>query len=240
MSCPRSAFHAHKSKKEITMNKSIVSTLVAAMVLSAGLASTAVYADDGESHRYAVTVTNITRGQILAPVAVISHNNGYKLFSLGKPASSELAVLAEEGSATALLNSAMNMPSVFRTAVSKGAVMPGASQTIEIEASGKFPEISVASMLVSSNDGFMSVRGLRAPRQGMVTVEADAYDAGSEANSENCAFVPGPPCGSHVHDQSPAEGYVHIHAGIHGIGGLNAAMHDWRGAVAQIVVKRMD
>ncbi|GAO37287.1 hypothetical protein SCT_2706 [Sulfuricella sp. T08] len=222
------------------MNKPILSTLVAAIALSATLASTATYADEGGMRHYAVTITNITRGQILAPAAVIAHNDNYKLFNLGGAASPELAMLAEEGSAAALVSMASSMPSVSRTSVGSGIIMPGASQTIEIEASGRFPEISVAAMLVSTNDGFMAVRGVIAPRRGEVIVGAEAYDAGSEANSESCAFIPGPPCGSHVHDSSPAEGYVHIHAGIHGIGGLTPAMHDWRGAVAQIEIKRIN
>jgi hypothetical protein len=187
-----------------------------------------------------VTITNITRGQIMAPPAVIAHNDGYSLFNLGSPSSPELSMLAEEGNPSMLVNSAAGMSTVFRAVPGSGIIMPGASQTIEIETSGQFSEISVAAMLVSTNDGFMAVRGMAAPKRGAVTAEADAYDAGTEANSESCAYIPGPPCGSHVHDSSPAEGYVHIHAGIHGIGGLTPAMHDWRGAVAQIEIKRMD
>jgi hypothetical protein len=41
--------------------------------------------------------------------------------------------------------------------------------------------------------------------------KADAYDAGSERNSELCRFIPGPPCGNaNVHDPDSAEGYVHV------------------------------
>lgn len=222
------------------MKKPILSVLAAALAVSAIFTSPATRADEGEMRHYAVTITNITRGQILAPAAVIAHNEGYKIFDLGSPASQELAMLAEEGSPAMLLSMASSMPSVYRTAAGSGVIMPGASQTIEIETSGKFSEISIAAMLVSTNDGFMAVRGVQAPRRGGVTADAEAYDAGSEANSESCAFVPGPPCGSHAHDASPAEGYVHVHAGIHGIGGLTSSMHDWRGAVAQIEIKRID
>lgn len=222
------------------MRKAVLSTLATTIAMSAMLGSPAAFADEAGMRHYAITITNITRGQILAPAAVIAHNDDYKLFDLGSPASPELAMLAEEGSAAALLSMASSLPSVYRTAVGGGVITPGMSQTIEIETSGKFSEISVAAMLVSTNDGFMSVRGVHAPRRGDVTVIAEAYDAGSEANSENCAFIPGPPCGSHVHDPSPAEGYVHIHAGIHGIGGLASATYDWRGGVAQIQIKRID
>ena len=222
------------------MKKPILSTLSVAIAISAMLGSPAAFADEAGMRHYAITITNITRGQIFAPVAIIAHNDGYKLFDLGSQASPELSMLAEEGSATALLNMASSLPSVYRTAMGSGVITPGASQTIEIETSGQFSEISVAAMLVSTNDGFMSVRSVHAPRRGDVMVIAEAYDAGSEANSENCAFIPGPPCGSHVHDPSPAEGYVHTHAGIHGIGGLAPSTYDWRGGVAQIEIKRID
>ena len=50
-------------------------------------------------------------------------------------------------------------------------------------------------------------------------MEAAAYDAGSEYNSEDCAFIPGPPFGNGgVRDTDGAEGYVQILSGIHGIG----------------------
>jgi len=222
------------------MKKPVVSILAAAIAVGAMFTSPVTQAADGDMRHYAVTITNITRGQILSPVAVIAHKKGYTMFDLGTPSSPELAMLAEEGNPTMLVNSASSMPSVYRAVRSDGPIFPGASQTIEIETSEDFSEISVASMLIETNDGFMAVRGMQAPKRGSVIAEADAYDAGTEANSESCAYVPGPPCGGHVHDASPAEGYVHIHAGVHGIGNLTPAMHDWRGAVAQIEIKRMD
>ena len=48
------------------------------------------------------------------------------------------------------------------------------------------------------------------------TIMLNAYDPGSEANSESCACIPGPPRGNHLRDQAKAEGFVHAHAGIHG------------------------
>ena len=72
-------------------------------------------------------------------------------------------------------------------------------------------------------------------------VEAPAYDAGSEQNTEACEDIPGPPCGPNDHPDVKAEGYVHIHAGIHGIGseGVDPAMHDWRNPVAKITIERI-
>ena len=75
-----------------------------------------------------------------------------------------------------------------------------------------------------------------------VVVMAAAYDVGSERNSEDCAYIPGPPCGnSPAHDPADPEGYVHVHAGIHGLedSSLNPAMHDWNNPVAKITIRRI-
>ena len=77
------------------------------------------------------------------------------------------------------------------------------------------------------------------PHHGNSQVMALAYDAGSEANTELCDFIPGPPCGNHVKDSSEAEGYVFVHSGIHGIGDIDAAMYDWRGPVANVVINEV-
>lgn len=224
------------------MKKPVLSILAATLAACALFAAPATYADEGGVRHYSITITNITRGQNLAPPAVIVHNGHYKMFTLGGAPTYELAQLAEAGNGSLVLNAAASLPSVYKTALGTGGIPPGASQTIEIETTREFSEISVGSMLATTNDGFMAVRGVHAPRRGSVTVEAEGYDAGSEANSETCAFIPGPPCGDTKHNPAAAEGYVHVHAGIHGVSGgnLNAAQLDWRNPVAQIQIKRID
>lgn len=75
----------------------------------------------------------------------------------------------------------------------------------------------------------------------MVSYESPAYDAGSEPNDEQCVNIPGPVCGgAGGSPDTGGEGYVHIHAGIHGIGDLVAADRDWRNPVAKVVIKRVD
>lgn len=72
-------------------------------------------------------------------------------------------------------------------------------------------------------------------------VNAAAYDAGSEDNSEDCAYIPGPPCGNgDVRDTVGAEGYVYIHSGIHGIGDLEPAEFDWGNPVATVKIERLN
>jgi len=195
------------------------------------------YADGGR--RYEVTITNITRGQVITPPIVFSHDKSFELFSLGYEAIPELATMAEEGDSAPLLAHLGTLSSVFDYAASEGVLMPGESVTLEIRARGKFRNLTAAGMLASSNDAFFAVRGVRLYPGRERTVEATAYDAGSEANTESCDFVPGPPCGNHVHDTDEAEGYVHIHAGIHGIGDLDPSVFDWRNPVAEIKIRKI-
>ena len=95
-------------------------------------------------------------------------------------------------------------------------------------------------MLVTTNDAFFAVNGVARPfRRQPGTHYAAAYDAGSEANNESCDFIPGPPCGNGgVRMQTGSEGYVHVHAGVHGIGDLDPAAYDWRNPVARVVIQR--
>lgn len=221
------------------MNKLLHSAILSALALGSIVTSN-VYADDSVRH-YAVTVTNITRGQPIAPPAIVSHNAHYTMFELGKPGIPELAPLAEDGNGAPLLAVAASMPGVFSTAIGSGPIFPGGSQTVEIEVSDRAPLISVGAMLGTTNDGFMAIRSVAVPKRGAIAVEAVGYDAGTEANSDDCTFIPGPPCGDFNHNPAQPEGYVHVHAGFHvGGGGLNPAQHDWRNPVAEVTIRRID
>jgi hypothetical protein len=188
---------------------------------------------------YEITITNLTRGQIFSPPVLISHNGDFQLFVLGEPAIPELVALAEDGITEDLTGYISTLPSVLDYAVAAGGIPPGQSMTLEITTRGRFRYISAAGMLVTTNDAFFAIRGVRVPSRGERVDEAEAYDAGSETNSEDCAYIPGPPCGSSgVRDTSGAEGYVHIHAGIHGITDhLVPSMDDWRNPVAEITIR---
>jgi hypothetical protein len=203
------------------------------------LASGSSYATQSQGGRtYAVTITNLTRGQIFSPPIVISHNKNFSLFSLEDPASEEIYTLAEDGNPGPLVAHITELPSVFDYAVAEGLLMPGESVTLEITTRGRFRYISAAGMLVTTNDAFFAIRDVRVPAWGKAKVDALVYDAGSEANTENCESIPGPPCGSgDVRDTAGAEGHIHIHAGIHGIADLIPARDDWRNPAAVITVR---
>ena len=207
-------------------------------LLSASLASQTLLAQD--TNNYEVTITNLTRGQTFTPVLVASHEEGVELFSLGEPASAQLATLAESGDVNPLTEQLKGDSKVRDVANSDGLLMPGQSVTVKVSAREEADYISLASMLIPTNDAFVALNAVKAPMDNQTQdYFALAYDAGSEPNDESCANIPGPVCnGAGGSPDASGEGYVHTHAGIHGIGDLEAADYDWRNPVAAIQIRR--
>jgi hypothetical protein len=113
--------------------------------------------------------------------------------------------------------------------------------SVIVDTNGWFNHVTVVGMVITTNDAFFALNSVRGPQHGAASHFSPAYDAGSEANNEDCASIPGPPCGNFfVRAKERAEGYVHIHAGIHGIGNdLQPAQFDWRNPVAKVIVLRL-
>ncbi len=224
------------------MNRTLKVSLRLLIVFSllVGLAPATVNADDGAVH-YEVTVTNATRDQIFTPILVATHKKGVRLFSLGDPASEELAQLAEGGATAPLAEHLMAIPSVGQVVDSGGLLMPGETVTVTVKAGRGYKYISLAAMLVPTNDGFIALNSAKAPRGAkMVRYFSPVYDAGSEMNDELCESIPaGGGCAGEGHNVESGEGYVHIHAGIHGIGDLDADQYDWRNPAAKVTIKRI-
>lgn len=216
----------------------ILSLFMVTSLLMSGVAL-AEEDDDNIGVHYFVTITNITRGQVITPPLVASHNNEFRLFKVGEPAIPELVALAEDGPTGDLLTLLGSLDSVYDSTAATGPLLPGESVTLEIRATKKFGKIAAVGMLATTNDAFFGIQGVRVPKKYGKTVYAPAYDAGSETNSELCSTIPGPPCSSpFVRNTANAEGYVHIHAGVHGIGDLDPSRKDWRNPVAKITLQR--
>jgi hypothetical protein len=120
-----------------------------------------------------------------------------------------------------------------------GFLEPGASVTVVVSAKHGAKLISIASMMLPTNDGFIALDSVQAPKNGSATYYSPGYDAGTELNDELCANIPGPYCGGSGESSGVGEGYVHIHRGIHNIADLNASIYDWRNPVAKITVARI-
>jgi len=212
------------------------------------LGGTAVLADDDESSdddgrgtTYEVTITNLTYRQIISPPVVVVHDRRFRLFEPGQPASDELAELAEGGATGPLAGLLMASRGVHDYAVAAGGIPPGGSSTVEVRVRGRAKLLSLAGMLITTNDAFAGLDAFTVPSGSSRTmiVDADAWDAGSERNTENCNDIPGPPCGDpNLRVTDGAEGFVHVHRGIHGVDELVAANMDWRDPVARVTIKR--
>ena len=186
---------------------------------------------------YEVTITNLTQGQIFAPPIVYSHHSSFDLFTPGEPAIDELAGVAEDAQNDPLVALLTAEPRVDDVAVGGGVVMPGESTSVVVAARGGARNITALGMLVTTNDAFFAAEK-RAPG-GSTSTYALAWDAGSEANTQNCAHIPGPPCNNGgVRVTNGAEGYVYVHSGIQARGSLDPAVHDWRNPVAKITIRR--
>lgn len=199
---------------------------------------------------YEVTITNLTPGQTFTPQLVVTHASSVRLFEPGEPASEALSILAEDG-ATGPLTAALlaQGQAVGQVQTIPGLLGPGKSASVQIEASRHHDLISAAGMLIPTNDTFFALNGMRLPLFGSTSLAVPAYDAGSEANDQNCLNIPGPRCGGA--GSSPGtnpgdEGFVHIGNGFHALpadpaGGeiLMPGIYDWRNPVARITIRRI-
>jgi Spondin_N len=232
------------------MSFALVKRFVASAILVSSVAVTAgAWSEDDDRSSggfLEITVTNLTRGQQFTPVLVASHKAGIRLFELGKPATRELQIVAEEGNVAPLTEALQSTPGVLDVTNSGALLNPGSSVKIRVRTRGAFNHVSVAAMLIPTNDGFLAANGVQGPRSPEArTLTSVAYDAGSERNDELCASIPGPffdECGGPGGGAAVAggeEGYVHVHAGIHGIGDMEASQRDWRNPVAHITIRRV-
>ena len=167
---------------------------IAALALAGAVLTSPAAFGEAKGKRLMVSITNLTKGQIMSPVVVGTHRaSATPLFTPGEAASSALIKLAESGDATDV-EAAMNADSDYLdVAVSMGPIMPGPRVSVVLDSHGKFRHVSLASMLVTTNDTFVALRGAPTPKSGSWVHMAIAYDAGSEENTEDCDDIPGPP-----------------------------------------------
>ena len=194
------------------------------------------------SSDFHVTITNLTNRINFTPVLVASHRRPVSIFEAGTPASDDLAAIAEGGDIGPLTTTLNHNADVVDVQNSGGLLGPGESVTVVVRGSHGARYISVASMMLPTNDGFIGLNSAFVWKRSGMTFHSPGYDAGSEANDELCANIPGPTCGGA--GPSPGvsdgdEGFVHIHRGMHDIGDLSSAVYDWRNPVARISVSRV-
>jgi hypothetical protein len=141
-----------------------VKNLATVAIIAASFGPAQVAAQD-----LSITITNLTHGMAFTPVLVAAHDASGNLFDVGAAASANLQAMAEGGALTGL-------------------------QT-DLASSSSQTRITVVSMLVNTNDAFAGLRsidvsGLTSGES--MTFSSNAYDAGTELNSESLGTMPGP------------------------------------------------
>lgn len=171
-----------------------------------------VVTNAANSGEFNITLTNTSDQTlypgILTPVAYVVHSGDVQLFTPGQPASEGLEQLAEDGDFMPLVNALTGAAGVLSASaqpVADGASAPGpiaagGSYSFSMTADSEHPYLSVASMIVPSNDTFFAFEpaGLRVlhedgtPRSDE-ELAADiaamrlAWDAGTERNQAGAA-----------------------------------------------------
>ncbi len=211
-----------------------------AAIAAAMIFSSSASADGAPT--YHVTITNLTNAISFTPILVSSQRRAVEIFELGTPASDEITAIAEGGETSGLAAALEADPQVVDVQNSGGLLLPGDSVTVVVSGAEGARRISLASMMLPTNDGFIALDSVKAPKRGSKTYYSPGYDGGTEPNDEWCMHIPGPTCGGagpSPGEHPDDEGYVHIHRGIHGVGDLNPSVYDWRNPVAKITITRV-
>jgi len=235
------------------------STVLAATAFG-GAAGVAAAEMEGEAS-YRVTIANLASGQPLTPPLVVLHGAEASLVEAGAPASEGLQQLAENGNAQVLADALSGAAGVGAVTVGEHPIVaggiPGAAEvpsvaTLEISGPAEAGLISIASMLICTNDGFSIVPDAPLPSEvgERAVFYSHAYDAGTEVNTESFADLV-PPCQGLVGVSGEAEGVgasdpelaeggvVAPHAGIVGEADLEAMTHAVAENPALVVVERI-
>ena len=239
-------------------------TLVA-LIGAAALTMAAIAPASADSPAsYTVTITNLTDGQPFTPPLVASHRPAVDLYEVGDPASEAIKEIAENGNlgpAVAFATESKASKHIADAVVALPAegvpppILPGESRSFTLTSSNGRNLVSWASMLICTNDGFVGIDSVRLPKKvgDTISLTANAYDAGTEINTEDLADIV-PPCqgltgvaddmgapGTGMSDPALAEGgVVSSHPGIAGVADLLPGLHGWTDPVATVVIERTD
>ncbi|WP_455212458.1 spondin domain-containing protein [Kaarinaea lacus] len=224
-----------------------VTVLLGACVMSGVLAN--AHAADLD-----VKVTNLSHGIYFTPLLISAHDSSTHLFQAGTAASDSLKAMAECGDISVLASDLSTADNLVDPA--SGVLAPG-SDTMGMLTTDH-THLSLVAMLLPTNDGFVGIDALEIPTTaGTYTYYLNAWDAGSEANSElmdttGCAVgmvgIPADPTGAAGSGGSGVAGAdsnttVHIHRGVLGdsndAGGssdLSNTVHRWQNPIAEIEI----
>lgn len=232
----------------MSSKKKLIGAVLATMAVMALVLAPTASATNVKT--YEVTITNGTGGQPFTPPLASTHAKNSDVFDVGQTSSFELKEIAENGNLAPMFAERTGNSKVFDVFQAAGPIGPGADVTFMITADGGAEYFSYVSMLVCSNDGFTGVDAVKLPKKvgDTYSTETDAYETGTEANTENLADIV-PPCSGFATGTGTSnanlvqEGVIQHHPGITGTGSigvlnLDPGIHGWSGAVGSITITR--
>ncbi|WP_076416750.1 spondin domain-containing protein [Shewanella sp. UCD-KL12] len=194
---------------------------------------------------YRVTVTNLTADQPMSPIALIRHQTSFSPWRTGETSSLALETLAESGDSAEFAN----IEGVDALVTGDTALAPGMKQSFDLMLTeGEIESISVLTMLVNTNDAFTGVNSFSLNQLAIDEIKkmnAIAYDAGTEANSEEKGSIPGPVDGGEGFNAMRDDvDRVHAHPGVISVDdGLSdsvlSASHRFDNPVLAISIERL-
>ena len=203
--------------KHINTKKGYAITLP--LLLLAGLGLSGCNHDQNSESSYQINVTNLTNNQPLSPLAVIVHKRDFRAWHIGMPASAGIERLAEGGDSSVLLQMEAGSTPDTNTAMGNGLILPGTTDSVTINSNiGGEVELTVASMLVNTNDGFTGASAVdiaSMPFNEPLTLLLHTLDAGTEANDELAANLPGPAGGGEGFNMNRNDrNFITLHPGV--------------------------
>jgi len=205
-----------------------------------------------------IEISNLTHGMFFTPLLVSSHGESLHLFESGETASDELKILAEGGDTTSLSVATTALGAINLENPAAGVLAPSASVAITDFDTMSNDRLSIAAMLLPTNDGFVGLDSWAIPETaGTYTIYLNAYDAGSEVNNElvldgsGAVGTLGIPANPGANGGSAGTGVtttesnemIHIHRGnvgdtnnMGGVSDVDSRIHRWLNPVAKVVV----
>jgi hypothetical protein len=230
--------------------------VIAAGLLAVVFVAQPVQADDGAVRTYEITISNLNSGQPFSPPIFVTHTGDATIFTPGQKAPEGIRLIAEQGNSSMLASATRGMPGVSHVLATNMPIHriggPGSvTRTLTIDASGSAHWLSMAAMLICTNDGFVGLNSVRLP-DGMnsLVYYARGYDAGTEINDQLYTNL-GDPCGQvgpvtvapdGMNLRTPESGVIRHHPGTApnvGDQGARVKEYGWGEPVAKIIVRRV-
>ncbi len=200
---------------------------------------------------YQVTMTNLTTGQPLSSPLLVTHTGAVDVWTLGAFASDGLRQIAEDGNnapLAATLGALAGVREVKATATPiQRSGVAGSSLTVNIKSKEAGDVLSIATMLICTNDGFTGLDSVVLPDDFAVHVlTTNAYDAGTETNDQlsvnlvdACGTLGPVALAADGNGRVATAALISAHPGVTpGVGALTAA-HVWTNPVLQVTIQRL-